>query len=286
MPSNHTNLSPISFKRSVLFMPATNERALEKSKTLNADCLIFDLEDSILEASRDSAHKNLKHLFKEHRFENAQTIIRTSALNSAGFEADLELANECSPNAILPPKVSTPQDISLVANQTKLKIWAMIETPLAIMNLKEICQATNTLECLVVGPNDLAKETKSLNTRSIQYPWMMSIIAAARAYNLSVLDGVFNNFKDQEAFATDCQQAKEMGFDGKTLIHPNQIDLANQHFGPSEQEVEKAKLIISTFAKEENQNKGAIQIEGEMIERLHLEEAELLISISHKLEQK
>lgn len=273
--------------RSALFMPASNERALEKSKTLNADCYIFDLEDSILDKDREDAHQNLINLFANNNFENVTTVIRTSEYNSesdnTSFTADLIIANKCNPNAILLPKTYCADMLKEVAQKTDIDLWAMIETPLALMNLKDICQATDKLKCLIVGPNDLAKETGSSNTRQIQMPWMMNIIAAARAYNLTVLDGVYNNFKDSEGFKADCFEGAQMGFDGRTLIHPKQIDISNVAFGPSKEEIIQAKQIVDVFAQVQNHDKGTIQIDGEMIERLHLSQAEQLLKLSANL---
>lgn len=277
------NISNYTWHRSALFMPASNARALEKSKTLNADCYIFDLEDSILEKDREAAHQNLIDLFKEHDFKNTQTIIRTSQINSSGFEADLKIANLCNPNALLLPKVSSPKTLEAVSNNTNLNLWAMIETPLGLINLNDICKTTDRLKCLVVGPNDIAKETGSANTRHIQMPWMMNIIAAGRAYDLTILDGVYNNFHDIEGFKSDCFEGAQMGFDGRTLIHPKQIDASNLAFGPSEEEITKAKTIVAAFLKDENIDKGAIQIDGEMIERLHLSQAEQLLKFTSNL---
>lgn len=261
-------------------MPASNNRALEKSKILNADCFIFDLEDSILDKDREAAHKNLIELFENHTFDNAQTVIRTSDTNTSSFTADLKIAIKCNPNAILLPKVSSGHTLKDVAQQTDTNLWAMIETPMALMNLKDICNSTNKLKCLVVGPNDLAKETGATNNRLIQTPWMMSIIAAARAYNLTALDGVYNNFRDLDGFKSDCLEASQMGFDGRTLIHPNQIDIANNAFGPTDEDIMRANNIVTAFKKVENEDKGAIQIEGEMIERLHLAQAEQMLKIT------
>lgn len=281
-----TNIDNFKCRRSALFMPASNKRALEKAKTLNTDCIIFDLEDSILEENRSQAHKNLLELFSNHTFKNTETVIRTSQINATGFLTDLKTANECTPNAILLPKISTAKNLQDVAKQTKLNLWAMIETPKALMNLKEICTASDKLKCLVIGPNDLAKETGTANNRLTQTPWIMNIIAAARAYDLSILDGVYNKFKDLDGFKVDCNQAIDMGFDGRTLIHPNQIDIANNAFGPNDSDILKAIKIIDAFTEAKNQTKGAIQIDGEMIERLHLQQAEQLIKLAATLATK
>lgn len=281
--NTNKHIDKYTWHRSALFMPATNKRALEKAKTLNADCFIFDLEDSILEEDRDEAHDNLIHLFSNYSFKDKQTIIRTSEVNAIGFASDFKTAKKCKPNAILLPKISSGAALKEVSQKTDINLWAMIETPSALMNLKEICTISEKLKCLVLGPNDLAKETGTANNRQIQAPWMMNIIATARAYNLTILDGVYNNFRNIEGFKSDCLQAVDQGFDGRTLIHPNQIETANSTFGPSENEIIKAKQIIAAFAEQKNKTKGAIQIEGEMIERLHLQQAEQLIKLAATL---
>lgn len=273
--------SEFRLRRSALFMPSSNERALVKAKSLDCDCLIFDLEDAVADEMRGIAHTNLLKLVKGEDFGSRERIIRTTAIDAASFEADLKVALSCKPDAILLPKVSTATDITQAARliDNDIKIWAMIETPLALMNLKEICIASDQLACLVVGPNDLAKETGTKMDRALMHPWLMMAIAAARAYDLSVLDGVYNNFKDLDGFSAECRQGAEMGFDGKTLIHPSQIVGANDAFGPQEAELQRAKQIVEAFEQPESANKGAIQISGEMIERLHLAQAKKLLQL-------
>ena len=277
------DLSSFRFRRSALFMPASNARALQKAVGLAADCLIVDLEDAIAGEGKKDAHENLLNFVKGKDFQGRQSIIRI------GDASDLGITLECKPDAILLPKVSTPQNILDIAQMldaagSDIPLWAMIETPLALMNLREIANASPRLKCLVVGPNDLAKETgiRPEKGRPNLRPWLMMIIAAARANGLGVLDGVYNNFKDAEGFAEECTEAAAMGFDGKTLIHPSQIEPANRAFGPSEKDLEKARRIIAAFALPENLSKGVIQMDGEMVERLHLHEAQALIGLVTK----
>jgi len=293
IPANGNSPKPFRFRRSALFMPASNARALAKAPALSCDCLLFDLEDAVAEAERPQAFENLRKVVSNTDFGTRETVIRTSMAHSRHFDEDLAIAMECGANAILLPKVATDETITAVSAQLEKKgsdaaLWAMIETPLALINLAAIAGAGSPakggrLECLVVGPNDLAKETGvSLSAgRTAMQPWLMQVVAAARAFGMSVLDGVYNNFRDAGGLAAECTQGAIMGFDGKTLIHPAQIEAANAAFGPSETELERARAIVSAFKRSENANRGAIQIDGEMIERLHLEMAERLLGLKN-----
>ena len=275
------SVSDFKWRRSVLFMPATNQRALEKAPQLGNDAIIFDLEDAIAGESKIMAHQNLLSHVKDTDFANKERIIRI------GDKADLKVALDCKPDAILLPKVEKPEAVvelekALLKEAPETKIWAMIETPMGLLNVQKIASASNLLECLVVGPNDLMKATgvKAQSGRAALQPWLMMIIAAARAYGLTVLDGVYNNFKNHAGFAEEADQAAKMGFDGKTLIHPSQIAPANQAFGPQDLEIDQARKIIAAFDLPENRGKGVIQFEGIMLERLHLEQATALLEIS------
>ena len=278
---------PADFKlrRSALFMPSSNSRALEKAKTLVCDVLMFDLEDGVADEMRDAAHANLLNQVKGQDFGNSETVIRTSVPGASGFATDLKIAIECAPDAILLPKISTAEALLHVTRQVSadIKLWAMIETPLALMNLKEICNATPQLTCLIVGPNDLAKDTGTKMDRKIMSSWLMMVIAAARAYDLCVLDSVYNRFRDLDGFAAECKEGAAMGFDGKTLIHPSQIEGANAAFGPMETEIARAKEIIAAFELAQNANKGAIQMDGEMVERMHLGTAKKTAGAGRKI---
>ena len=281
------------FRRSALFMPASNARALEKARTLSCDTLIFDLEDAVADDALGTAHENLLTLVKGEEFGGRERVIRVSAYGSPTFSEDLAVALACQPDAILLPKVEQAGTIAEVANLAGSDgpipapglwtpaIWAMIETPMALLNLREICAASKRLSCLVVGPNDLAKATGTSmeQGRDAMLPWLMMIIAAARAHGQSVLDGVYNNFRDIDGLAAECAQGASMGFDGKTLIHPSQIDTANNAFGPSEKEIARAQAIVDAFSLPSADGKGAIQINGEMVERLHLAVAERLLRL-------
>ncbi|MGB7287566.1 MAG: CoA ester lyase [Salaquimonas sp.] len=271
--------------RSALFMPASNARALEKAKTLDCDCLIFDLEDAVADGGRGDALNNLKVFVKGADFGRRQTVIRINAFDSDQFIADLAIAADCGVDAILLPKVESAKaleatEIHLRTAGCNSSLWAMIETPIGLINLRDIASASNRLRCLVVGPNDLARTigVKAAKGRPDLHPLLMMIIATARANNLSVLDGVYNNFRDTEGFGEECLQGSNMGFDGKTLIHPAQIDAANEAFSPSKSELAEARKIVKAFGAKENADKGVIQIDGKMVERLHFDSAQMLLT--------
>lgn len=279
------------FRRSMLFMPASNLRAIAKVPSLDCDGVILDLEDAVGESDRQAARRNLVEVVAPAGFGSRERVIRlgspSPSLGGDEFAADLEAALACEPDALLLPKVETPQAIHetamlLDAAGSAARIWVMIETPRALVDLAAIASAGQRLECLVVGPNDLARTTGTamLAGREAMLPWLMQIIAAARAFGLGVLDGVYNRFRDTDGFAAECLQGARMGFDGKTLIHPSQIAAANTAFGPSAGELERARTILAAFERPENAGLGAIQIEGEMIERLHLEQARHLLAMA------
>lgn len=279
---------PSSFRlrRSVLYVPATNEKALAKLPSLDCDVAIIDLEDSVAPELKGEARERVRDFFNGSERGKKEMVIRINALSSEWGSEDLLAARACGPDAILLPKVDTPRDV-LDANDAldqmdaaaSLKLWAMVETPKAMLNLGAIAELgrdpSARLECFIAGTNDLVKETGVLATADRRYlmPWLMQMVLAARAGGLDVLDGVSNDFRDAEAFAHECGEARAMGFDGKTLIHPAQIGPANAVFSPSEAEIAEAEEIAEVFAKPENAGKGAISIKGRMVERLHLEQA-------------
>ncbi len=276
-------------RRSVLYMPSSNRRALLKAPELDCDCVVFDLEDAVAGEAKAEAYENLAELVRDRDFGEQERIIRVTAMDHPDFESDMRAAIACAPDAMLLPKVGGAKDIHAFQNYLKeagavsgTKIWAMIETPQAIINLKEIAATSETtmLECFAVGPNDLAKDTgaKMEPGREVMLPWLMQILAAARAYDLRVLDGVYNSFRDSDGFDAECVQGAAMGYDGKTLIHPVQIEAANARFGASAEDLDHARRVVSAFTDPANKGKAAIQIDGEMFERLHLNQAKQLIA--------
>ncbi len=276
-------------RRSILFMPASNSRALAKASTLDCDGVIFDLEDSVSEQEQDGARDNLREFVQGKDFGNREIVIRVSAAGDDNYSDDIAVAIECKPDAILLPMVDNGRAICDLAvmldNLDDIAIWAMIETPRALVNLREICDSNDRLNGLVIGPNDLARETGTANVsgRAPMLPWLMDILAHGRANGLAVLDGVYNNFKDDEGLKAECAQGSAMGFDGKTLIHPAQIEAANATFSPSPSQIDRAQAIVDLFALPQNKAKNALQLNGEMVERLHLENAINLLALVERL---
>lgn len=280
-------------RRSVLYMPGSNERALEKAKTLAADSLILDLEDAVAPEAKDKARTQAGDAVRDGGFGRREVAIRINGLDTPYGLADLEMAATVRPDAILIPKVQTPDDINQVRAELAerprggpIQLWAMIETPLAILNIREIAaQAADEaapLSCFVLGTNDLVKETRVRPgpDRMPLIPWLATTLAAGRAFGLDVIDGVYNNLHNQEGFRAECEQGRALGMDGKTLIHPGQIDICNEVFSPSPEEVEWARKVVAAFNLPENRDKGAIQVEGQMVERLHAESASRVIAIA------
>lgn len=275
-------------RRSVLYVPASNEKALAKIASLSCDAVIFDLEDAVAPEEKDAARDRLRSYFAGNPSAQAERVIRVNALASDCGQDDLETAIACGPDAILLPKVESPRDVEAAtaasSSATLPRLWAMIETPRAILNLPALAdlgpQGANTVDCFVVGTNDLVKETgvRLTSDRRALVPWLMQIVVAARAGGIDILDGVYNDFRDQEGFAAECAAGVEMGFDGKTLIHPGQIDAANRAFSPDEATLAEARAVVAAFALPQNAGKGVISIGGRMVERLHLAVAEKVLA--------
>jgi len=278
-------------RRSVLFVPAANARALEKSLTLDADCVIYDLEDSVAPEAKTSARAALRDHFTAYPSTRFERIVRVNGAETPWGQEDMTVASGIGADAILLPKVERPQDVIDAANRLdrndadpKMAVWAMIETARGILNADEIAtlghRSAARLQAFVVGPNDLAQQTGvSIDVgRTYLVPWLMQMVLTARAGGLTVLDGVYNDFRNSEGFADECAQGAAMGFDGKTLIHPNQIEAANRAFSPDEAEIAHARAVVAAFALPENADKGVISLEGKMVERLHLSMAERLLA--------
>jgi len=278
-------------RRSALYVPANNVRALAKIGDLAADSYIIDLEDSVSPDDKETARRSLTDYFSGAPEVHGERVIRVNAPDTPWGEADLAAAVACRPDAVLMPKISSPQDIldveaklaSLDAPES-LRIWAMIETPAGIARCRHISEAAlerpARLDCLVAGTNDLAKDTGTALTsdRAFLAPWLLEIVLCARFAGLDALDGVSNEFRDAERIAAECRQGRQMGFDGKTLIHPNQIGPANSEFGVSAQDIAAARRIVDAFSAPEHAGKGVISLNGKMVERLHLQQAEALLA--------
>ncbi|TPK94773.1 CoA ester lyase [Mesorhizobium sp. B2-4-12] len=287
---------PYRPRRSVLYVPASNDKALAKIEQLSCDAVIIDLEDAVAPVDKTAARDRLAGIFANHPEAGTggrrrEMIVRVNALSSEWGTDDLMAMAKAEPDGILLPKVDTPRDVLEVGDvlddnfaPDSVKLWAMIETPKAMLNLGAIAELGrdpgSRLACFVAGTNDLIKDTGVLATPDRRYlmPWLMQMLLAARAGGLDMLDGVFNDFRDPEAFARECGEAAAMGFDGKTLIHPAQIDAANRAFAPSAAAVAEARAVKDAFALAENAGKGVIALNGRMVERLHLAQAEKLLA--------
>src|SRR4051794_12158701 len=283
-------------RRSVLYMPGSNARALEKAKTLPVDGVIFDLEDAVAPDAKAMARDQVVAAVKAGGFGPREVFIRVNAIDTPWFADDLNAATTAAPDAILVPKVSTPEQpeqigarlLSLHAN-LRTRVWAMIETPTAIFNVRAIAATARDSETrlagFVLGTNDLAKETRAkiLPGRAPMLPWLATCLLAAREFGIDILDGVFNDIGDGQGFADECAQARDLGFDGKTLIHPSQIEPCNAAFSPTSEEVAQARKMIAAFDLAENRDKGVVQIDGRMVERMHAEMARRTVAIAEAI---
>jgi len=275
-------------RRSVLYMPGSNARAMEKAESLPADAVILDLEDAVAPDAKEMARKQVCDVVKARRFGKREVVIRVNSLTSQWGAADLAAAAEAKPDAILIPKVSSPRDLAEVdqhltgTSGAETQLWAMMETPLAILNAGTIAGTGGRLACLVMGTNDLVKEFRGLHTqdRANLHAALGLSVAAARAYGLAIIDGVYNDIANAEGFRAACEQGRAFGFDGKTLIHPSQLAPCNAVFAPSAAEVDAARKIIAAFALPENKGKGAIALDGKMVERLHAEIAQQTVALA------
>jgi citrate lyase subunit beta/citryl-CoA lyase len=279
-------------RRSVLYMPGSNPRALEKARDLSADVLILDLEDAVAPEAKLQAREAVVKAIRQG-FGDREVLVRINGLDTRWWVEDIDAAASARPDAVLVPKVSSPRQLQDLAarlvdmgTDPHVRVWAMMETPLAMLNVRDIAAAAldseTRLAGFVMGTNDLAKDTRArlVPGRAPMLPWLMNCLAAARAYGLDILDGVYNDIGDAAGFAAECRQARDLGFDGKTLIHPRQIEPCNEAFSPTAEEVDDARKIIAAFDLPENENKGVLQVDGRMIERLHAEMARRVVAIA------
>jgi citrate lyase subunit beta / citryl-CoA lyase len=280
-------------RRSVLYMPGSNPKALAKAPTLPADALILDLEDSVAPDAKVAARAQVVEAVRAGGFGSREIVIRINGLHTPWGSEDLAAAIAAEPDGILLPKVDDPGTIMVAARALhdenaapKTHLWAMMETPMAMVSAGSIAATAgdpnSRLEVLVMGLNDLAKEMRARFTpgRTAFLPWVAQCVAAARAHNCDIIDGVYNDIGDLAGFRAECEQGRDLGLDGKTLIHPSQIDICNEVFAPSAAEVENARAIIAAFDLPENASKGVIQIGGKMVERLHADMARRTLKIA------
>jgi citrate lyase subunit beta/citryl-CoA lyase len=280
-------------RRSLLFMPGSNARALEKARTLPADGLILDLEDAVAPDAKAQARANILQVVQARAFAGREVLIRINALDTPWWVDDLAMAVAAKPDGVLVPKVSSVGDLATIADRMSdtnapmaIKVWAMIETARAVLHAEELAAASRDAETrlagFVFGPNDIARETRvrMVPGRGTMLPMITQCILAARVHGLDILDGPYGDIGNADGLAAECTQARDLGFDGKTLIHPSQIEACNAAFTPSDAEIERARKIITAFAQPENASRGAIQLDGQMVERLHMQMAERTLAIA------
>ena len=287
-----------SLRRSALYIPAVNSRALEKARSLPADMLLFDLEDSIAPQRKNEARKSIINVFKDGGYGNREIVLRINGKDTPFWNGDLSILGQCKPHAVLLPKIYTSEDVINASNEVinstgnnQVEIWLMMETPACIVNAGSIAACTvkiPNIKGFIIGTNDLAKDTMATagHGRLHFIPWLMQIVAAAKAFNLDVIDGVFNNIGDSEGFLAEATQGRELGMNGKSLIHPKQIGPANSVFSPTHEEIIQSKKIIEAFKAESSTHKGVITVEGKMVERLHLEIAESIVTRAKTIKEK
>ena len=271
-------MTTIRPRRSVLYMPGSNARALEKARSLPADALILDLEDAVAPDAKEVARQQVCDAVKARGFGKREIVVRVNGLSTPWGEADLKAAAEARPDAILVPKISSAAELNFIeaklgAADPGIAVWAMVETPLAILNVASIAAAGGRLACFVMGTNDLIKEIRGVHTQdrmNLAAALSLSVLAA-RANGIAAIDGVYNDIQNETGFKATCEHARAFGFDGKTLIHPSQVEPCNAVFAPSPAEVDAARKLIAAFELPENQGKGAIKLDGRMVELLHAE---------------
>lgn len=279
-------------RRSALYLPASNARAIDKARGLPADIVILDLEDAVAPEAKEDARAAAIAAVRQGGFGTREVAIRANGIDTEWGAADLAAIAASNANAVLVPKVSSPEDIehyqsALASAPPKMQLWAMIETCASVFALDAIAKkaATTRLSLWVMGTNDLAKEMRAQLTpdRTPFLPFLSMAAAAARAHGLSILDGVCNEFRDIDAFRAEAEQGLLFGFDGKSLIHPAQIEPCNEIFSPSEDELAWARAVIAAFDLPENAGKGAIRVEGKMAELLHLDQARRLVAVAERI---
>lgn len=289
---------PFRPRRSVLYMPGSNARAIEKARSLPADGVILDLEDAVAPDAKAQARQQVADAVKAGGFGAREVFIRVNGIDTPWHADDLSAAAHAAPDGILVPKVGKVETLERVGQRLldmkcglKTRIWAMIETPEAIFNINALAAEAHDSETrlagFVMGTNDLAKETRArlVPGRAPMVSWLALCVLAAHGHGIDILDGVYNDLSDPKGLEAECAQARDMGFDGKTLIHPNQIGPCNTAFSPTPDEVAQARKTIAAFDLPENKDKGVVQIDGRMVERMHAEMARRTVEIADAIEK-
>ncbi len=284
----------LRLRRSLLFVPGSNPRALEKARALPADGLIFDLEDAVAPMAKEEARTSVMAALAAGGYGGRELVLRVNALDTPWGHADLAAAATMPIDAVLLPKVENPDRVRLAAAlldalgaPPERAVWCMLETPLGILDARPIAAATPRLAALVLGSSDLTKDLHAVHTRD-RLPLLTALqlaLLAARAYGLAALDGVHLDLTDDEGFALACRQGRELGFDGKTLIHPKQIEAANTAFAPSAEEIAWSHRIIAAYAEAERSGKGVVRVDGKLIESLHIDNARRVVAVAEAIAQ-
>jgi citrate lyase subunit beta/citryl-CoA lyase len=277
-------------------MPGSNARAIEKARTLPCDGIILDLEDAVAPDAKEAARRQVVEAVRAGGFGHREVFIRINGIDTPWLPDDLDAVVAAKPDAMLVPKITTVDQLERIGQRLlgihadlRIRVWAMIETPVAIFNIREIAAAAldseTRLAGFVIGTNDLARETgaRIVPGRAPMLGWLSMCVLAAHTYGIDVLDGVYNDLGNAEGFARECGEARDIGFDGKTLIHPNQIAACNAAFSPDADEVAQARAIIAAFEQPDNKGKGVIQLHGRMVERMHADIARRTVMIAEAI---
>lgn len=279
-------------RRSVLYMPGANERALEKAKTLPADALILDLEDAVAPDAKAAARDRVCAAAASGEYGHREVTIRVNGLDTPWHADDLRAAAQAGPDAVVVPKVNSAAEVHAIERglaaagaPDRTAIWAMVETPVAMLHAEEIARASERLTVLVMGTNDLAKELHAEHVpgRAPLLGGLSLCLLAARATGRVILDGVYNDVADLAGFEAECVQGRQFGFDGKTLIHPGQLEPCNRVFAPSPDEVDRSRRIIEAFQQARAEGRGVVTVDGRMIENLHVDNAHRVLALAEAI---
>ena len=280
-------------RRSVLYMPGSNARALEKARGLNADSLILDLEDAVAPDQKAAAREQVLDAVTQGGYGDRELVVRVNGFDTPWGRDDIVAFANAPIAALCLPKVESAGEVNavvqlLIQESSSLRLWLMAETPRGILNIDEICGANARNEVLVMGTSDLAKELRGPHTpgRLGMQVSLQLCVLAARAHGLDILDGVYLDIKDETGYAAACEQGVELGFDGKTLIHPSQIEPANKAFAPSEETVDRARRIIEAWETAKAEKKAVAVVDGKLVEVLHFEEAKRHLAIAEAIAQR
>lgn len=271
--------------RSALYMPGANERALEKARTIPADALLLDLEDAVAPEAKPAARERVCGLVADRAYGDRQVVIRVNPAGTPWHAEDLKQASQAGPSAILVPKVSSVETVHALEDQVTVPLWAMLETPAALLTAAQIAGASEQLTVLVLGTNDLANElhAEPVPGRAPLLTGIGLALLGARAAGKAILDGVYNDVKDAAGFEAECLQARQFGFDGKTLIHPSQVEPCNRIFSPSAEQIATSRAILAAWEEAVTEGRGVATVNGRLIENLHVANAQRILAMAEEL---